>query len=421
LIWLDLEYVRTSLLPALERRYLRAEDGFDYCLRVFASSERPFYSSTGPPAATRRPDATVSVFGLRFGEDTEDIVESAGARHPMRTRTFFTMRFGPERRVTPGAGASATIGGAVAFGPSPAGQWRMELWNRAGDLAEVVARTRGRNLLASFGILGLLATSTALLVTAARRADRAARDRMQFVAGVTHEVRTPLAVILSAAENLADGVVGGNPDVRAHGVLVRDQARRLRRLCEQALELAGAESRCPAVLRPIPLSRLVEDTLRDCGPGLRSAEVTAETSLEEPLPEVWGEEAALQRALGNLVDNAVKYAGQAGWVRVCAGVRKGRDGKHAFIAVEDGGPGIAREDLPHIFEPFYRGHQAVASRIHGSGLGLSLVRGIVLAHGGRMEVTSDPKHGSRFDMILPRIVYTTVPLATGDERTHPAG
>ena len=99
--------------------------------------------------------------------------------------------------------------------------------------------------------------------------------------------------------------------------------------------------------------------------------------------------------------NAIKYGGRAPWVRVSAREARTRRGRQVQIVVEDRGPGIPPADLPHIFEPFYRGAEAQSQQIHGNGLGLSIVRSIVEAHGGRVTVTSAPGKGSTFTMHLP--------------------
>jgi two-component system OmpR family sensor kinase len=109
----------------------------------------------------------------------------------------------------------------------------------------------------------------------------------------------------------------------------------------------------------------------------------------------------MTRALQNLIRNAIKYGGEQGWVGVQAQSQAGRRGPEVYVTVRDTGMGIAPEDLPHIFEPFYRSRDAVAAQIHGSGLGLSLVRQVVEAHGGRVSVQSAPGNGSAFTIYLP--------------------
>ncbi|HET9313948.1 MAG TPA: ATP-binding protein, partial [Vicinamibacteria bacterium] len=119
------------------------------------------------------------------------------------------------------------------------------------------------------------------------------------------------------------------------------------------------------------------------------------------LPRVLGDEGALRRAFRNLLDNAVKYGGEARWIGVRAGAITGA--REVWVAVEDRGPGVAPDELPRIFEPFYRGRDATARQIAGSGLGLSLVRRIVESHGGRVTVERGRERGSVFIIRLPAL------------------
>jgi signal transduction histidine kinase len=259
-----------------------------------------------------------------------------------------------------------------------------------------VAAARRRNLAVGFGILLLLGLSVGLLVTVARRAERLARQQVEFVAGVTHELRTPLAVIRSAGENLADGLVADPAQVRSYGGLVRDEGRRLSELVEQVLELAGATSARGAVRRPVSLPKVVAEALRSVEIERAAAGVTVDADVPSDLPPVAGDEAALVRAVHNLLDNAVKYAGEPRWV----GVRARAAGGRVELAIEDRGLGIAEQEQALIFEPFFRGEEAVSRQIRGTGLGLSLVRRIVEAHRGSIAVASAGV-GARFVVTLP--------------------
>jgi signal transduction histidine kinase len=124
---------------------------------------------------------------------------------------------------------------------------------------------------------------------------------------------------------------------------------------------------------------------------------------------VHGDAAALGSAVRNLISNAVKYGGDARWLRIEAAPAGAR---HVAITVTDRGIGIAAEDRGRIFEPFYRGREAVARQIQGSGLGLNLVARIAAAHGGRVEVKSEPGQGSAFTLVLP--------VSAGADSTVPA-
>jgi signal transduction histidine kinase len=134
---------------------------------------------------------------------------------------------------------------------------------------------------------------------------------------------------------------------------------------------------------------------------------------------VYGDAAALRSALQNLISNAVKYGGDAPWLRVAASLAPstGRRSRPAevMISVADRGLGITAEDRKHIFKPFYRGREAVARQIQGSGLGLNLVERIAEAHGGRLEVTSAPGRGSTFTLWLPAAPAQPSPQGTADE------
>ena len=130
---------------------------------------------------------------------------------------------------------------------------------------------------------------------------------------------------------------------------------------------------------------------------IREAGVEVERHIEPDLPPVMADAASLESSLRNLISNAVKYGGQGHWV----GIRAANGGAEVQISVEDKGPGIEPADLPHIFEPFYRGPDAVNAQIHGTGLGLSLVKRFIEAQGGRVTVKSTPGEGSSFTLHLP--------------------
>jgi signal transduction histidine kinase len=141
---------------------------------------------------------------------------------------------------------------------------------------------------------------------------------------------------------------------------------------------------------------------------------TVERTVPADLPAVLGDQAALTSAVQNLVANAFKYGGDAQWVAVrAAAVSRGR--KHdVHITVEDRGPGIPADELPHIFEPFYRGALAVSQQIHGNGLGLSLVQRIVRAHGGSVSVSPRAAGGTTFTIVLPAAAPEPNPTSLAD-------
>jgi signal transduction histidine kinase len=235
-----------------------------------------------------------------------------------------------------------------------------------------------------------------------QRAQRLARQQMEFVAGVSHELRTPLAVICSAGENLADGVIDDRQQIQRYGEVIRNEGRRLTEMVEQVLEFAGIQSGRKAYnISSVDVASVIERALLALEPALSSDHFKIEKQVASYLPPVMADSSALSRAIQNLLDNAMKYSGDSRWIGVSARTEV-LDGKFEVqIAVSDKGMGIAPADMLRVFEPFHRGQATVAAQIHGSGLGLSLVKHILEAHGGRVDVRSVEGQGSAFTLHLP--------------------
>lgn len=282
----------------------------------------------------------------------------------------------------------------------PHGHWTLRVKHAAGSLEAAVAASRLRNLALSGGVLALLGVVVALIAVSARQAQALARRQMEFVAAVSHELRTPVAVINSAAGNLADGVVGDPARVKRYGQTIQTEARRLGDTVERVLQLAGLGSGRPLPMAPVAADSVVHEAVRLSSHDAREAGVTVQVDIASDLPGLIGDAGALQSAVQNLVGNAIKYAGDDRWVRVSV---RGQTGPRpeVLIAVEDHGAGLDSDEQRLVFEPFFRGKTAVANQIKGSGLGLSLVKRIADAHAGRVEVVSSPGHGSTFTIALP--------------------
>jgi signal transduction histidine kinase len=241
-----------------------------------------------------------------------------------------------------------------------------------------------------------------MLTLTSRRAERLARQQMEFVAGVSHELRTPVAVIKSAAENLSQGVVGSVDRVKRYGNMIEGEARRLGEMVERVLQYAAIESGLGMSSRTaLAPADIIQGAIDSSMPVLTPDNVQIHRDIALNLPPVVGDANALRSAVQNLIANAVKYGGPDHWVGIRAEhVRERRHGE-IRITVSDHGNGIDAAELPHIFEPFYRGADAVAQQIHGNGLGLSLVRRIIEAHGGKVSATSRLGVGSAFTISLP--------------------
>jgi signal transduction histidine kinase len=252
-----------------------------------------------------------------------------------------------------------------------------------------------------------------MLTTSSRRAERLARQQMEFVAGVSHELRTPIAVIRSASENLAQGVVVAPDRVKRYGDTIGTEARRLGDMVERVLQYAGIEAgRVVSSTTPLEPLSFVEAALHAISPLIASAGITVEKSVSADLPLVMGDASALTSAVQNLLTNAVKYGGTDRWLALTASQARGPRGAEVRVSVEDHGPGIPHSDLPHLFEPFYRGSEATTAQIQGNGLGLSIVKRIVEAHGGRVTVSTRAGHGTAFTIHLPAAPPASVLAST---------
>lgn len=292
------------------------------------------------------------------------------------------------------------------------GRWLLKVSHADGSLETFVNKTRWHNLGISFGMLALLGASVVLLIVSAHRATRAAQRQLDFVSSVTHEFRTPVAVICSAGDNLADGIVNTPQQIERYGKLLRREGNRLTEMVEQILEFAGARSRRKKYdFQIVSIPTLIETVLADCQPVIEEKGFTVEKQIAADLPEVSADRAALKQSIQNLVNNALKYSNGSRWIRISARQERGR----VSISVEDKGFGIEPRERRQIFEPFYRGRQAVAEQIHGNGLGLSLVKQIIQAHGGEIRVKSENGKGSRFTIEIPAGLPKSATQRQGDK------
>ncbi len=389
---LNLSYIRGDLLPALARRHFPASDGAGYRVAVVDAQDHRITVFRSSPEAPSDP-AGADVDEPLFTAHADPLMFFAHAEPggPVRETRNVVVSVMRER------GEPAAVR-ARLFG-ADASRWRLLVQDGRGSLDAAVAAVRRRNLAISFGILLLMAVSIGLLTLSSRRAQQLARQQLEFVAGVSHELRTPVAVIHAAAENLSQGVVDDPPRVRRYGETIETEARRLGEMVERVLQFAGIESGRPMPRGPVAIAAILDEAAGAAAaadPGL-----TIERHIAPDLPPVAGDPSALRSAVQNVLANAAKYGGSDRWIGLRAEAAPAGRATEILIAVEDHGGGIAPADLPHIFEPFYRGAGATARQIQGSGLGLALVRRIVEAHGGRVTVTSREGAGSVFTLRLP--------------------
>lgn len=401
IIRIDRDYLQREFIPLLLERHLF--DGwpteYDVAIVSLNHPERVIYTSRSPKVDFASSDVSTRVFGLE-ADELESFLKSEGAfsaaAEPPANRPLRLIKLRLLRRP---AGESATASSELD------GRWQLLIKHQAGSLTVAVGSARRRNLAISFGILLLLGAGILMTAISTRRAERLALQQINFVAGVSHELRTPLAVICSAGENLAHGIVETPEKAAQYGQVIYREGRRLTDMVEQVLEFAGAQSgRQRYDFRSISVAGFINAAVTACESQIKERNFNIETRIAPEVPLVLGDSAALRRAMQNLVSNAIKYGkenGERSWARISAEMLAEDQENVVRITIEDRGLGIDSADIPHIFDPFYRGRQAVAAQVEGSGVGLSLVKQIVEAHGGRINVKSTPGVGTTFTFQLP--------------------
>lgn len=265
-----------------------------------------------------------------------------------------------------------------------------------------MATFRRRNLLLGGSVLLVLAVGVSMLVVSTERARALAEMQAEFVLGVSHELRTPLTVIRLAADNLMKGMVESSEQAHKYGEIIQGRAAELSNMIEETLAFARMQSTTLIPHRTLVApEQIVKAALADNESALRDAGVEVELDLPSDLPLLNVELRLVKRCLANLILNVVKYAAMGRWMAIRATRENKPDGERVKISVEDRGPGISSGDLPHVFEPFYRGKRGEASQVPGVGLGLTLVKRVVEAHHGTMEVESSARNGTIFSIYLP--------------------
>ncbi len=218
--------------------------------------------------------------------------------------------------------------------------------------------------------------------------------RRDFVANVSHELRTPLATLKALVETLREGALGDPHAARRFLEQVEGEVERLDRLVGELLELARIESgRAPLQMARVAVADVVGPPVEGLRPLAQRKELSLTVHLPPDLPPILADVEGMRRVVANLVHNAIQFT-PSGEVTV----RAERVGDEVVISVRDTGVGISPEDLPRVFERFYK---ARGSRSGGAGLGLAIAKHIVLAHGGRIWAESTPGRGSTFHVALP--------------------
>jgi signal transduction histidine kinase len=255
-------------------------------------------------------------------------------------------------------------------------------------------------ILSTFTIGFVVRDASATIRDQAKAIEEAQRQLMQssklaaigeLAAGVAHEINNPVTTILSRASFLASGraAIRDREDLEA----IMTQAQRIAQIARGLLVFARPQA---LNVKPVPIDRAIETSLRSVQEALGTGQVSVQTSVADNLPLVMADEGDLIRALENLFRNAIDAMPEGGILRIRA-ARDAPSGARVLLEIEDTGSGIAEEHLPRVFDPFFTTKEVGK----GTGLGLAIVHGIVREHRGSITVESRVGHGARFDITLP--------------------
>ncbi len=260
-------------------------------------------------------------------------------------------------------------------------------------IAVTQARKRGERT-ARVGPLAAPAELRDLATAFDQMADTLSREeqlRRDLVADVAHELRTPVAVLQAAHEALLDGIAEPTPDQLTS---LRDEVLRLARMVSDLETLAAADAAAlQLTLSRCDLAGIAEGAADSLAGKFEAAGVTLQRRLTSA--EIHGDPIWLHQVITNLLTNALKFTPSGGIVTVSSGPA----GSHAVLTVTDTGTGISEDELPHIFERFWRGR--LAAQTSGSGIGLALATGLAAAHGGQLTASSQLGHGTVMTLTLP--------------------
>ncbi len=244
------------------------------------------------------------------------------------------------------------------------------------------------------------ASGAVVVLTDVTRVKRLETVRKDFVANVSHELRTPLAAIRGYVETLQDGALGDAGNAERFLKIIEKHVGQLTNLVDDLLQLSRLEAtEAPPTRERVALRAVVEQSVATFADAARKKGVSLERLPGGEGVAVQGDAHLLERAVNNLLDNAIKYTHGGG--RATVEVR--REGGEARLLVSDTGIGIPAQDQPRVFERFYRVDKSRSREMGGTGLGLAIVKHIAQVHGGRVGLTSTPGVGSVFNVWLPAL------------------
>lgn len=231
-----------------------------------------------------------------------------------------------------------------------------------------------------------------------------AQRQAGFLANVTHELKTPLAVMQAAGENISDGRVKEGPRLKNYGEHIYNEAVRLRKMIDKLLDIAKADSNQTVVKQaPYKLSELAYDYLKSNREFIENNGFTLNTNIPDDIPMTMIDKYHFETIIGNLIENSIKYSRDTKEITVTTFA----ENQSVGLSITDKGEGIPKKAQKNIFNKFYRVENSMSAQTKGHGLGLSIVKNLVELNGGKISVDSEPGKGSTFTVNFPALLNQT--------------
>lgn len=265
------------------------------------------------------------------------------------------------------------------------------------------------SLLKNLTVLGaavlLLLGSLVFMFISAQKERALAERQAGFLANVTHELKTPLAVMQAAGENLSDGRVRDQSRLKNYGTHIYNEAVRLRRMIEKLLDVAKADAGQSLIEpKPVNLEQLVQSYIDEQKSYIENRGFALDVAIDDDIPLAMVDIDSFDTILGNLVENALKYSKEERYL----GISLEASDDNITLKVEDHGVGMPKKVMSHIFDKFYRAEDTLTAQTKGHGLGLSIVKSLVELNGGSISVASEVGKGSIFTVTFPTLVNSPV-------------
>ena len=280
----------------------------------------------------------------------------------------------------------------------PFSNWKAAVGLRNTDLDYLARQSFLHSLGATVLVVVFLLGGLALILRATDREARLAQAKSNFVANVSHELKTPLALLSLFSEILELGRVKSEEKKLEYYRIIREESRRLNKMIDNILDFSKIEAgRKTYDFVPSDMAEVIENVISSYRYQIKNSGFDVQTNIPPDLPPVLIDRDAMAQAISNLVDNAMKYSGEVKQLSI----KTKALGSDLSIEIADRGIGIPRTEQAKVFEKFYRVGNGLVHDVKGSGLGLSLVKHIIEAHNGTISVESDVGKGSRFTILLP--------------------